>query len=487
MATRTCQACDATCASCSGPTATQCVTCPASRALYDNRCVLECPTGTTESNGVCLERDCDPNASGYTSTVTSQTRSSPTFTDAGEPVLDQILCAFGDADEACLITGARLQETITTSFTVSATVVCTQGCNDPVTRTFSKRFQANSVVTRNDYRLIAAINPSASNFESVAQTFLSSSEQLQAFYRSADNVFEQDLDQNRRFICDGSRLEDPQVTTLQRRDAELADVGGSYASLCSAEPFADLSLSERRTARRCVCDSTVASIANPCSQVQINDGAPSAVCHPNQCAESPVAQFIQLVLDTPYVTFSDDNLGQVITSLTNYVNSNTFPSTGKSVVVQEVSSSMPTSQGNEQTIIQFYLRNSGGVDIANMAQLYRDFVVGRVLVGYPIVLVETSFIISTPVDNGYRVTPSPLPVPVSTPVPVPVPNPVPNPVANPVPVQVAVPVAVPVPRPVANPVPVPVYVPVPVAADDSSASTLAMFMAFLISFLAVLL
>merc|ERR1712110_1282184 len=205
--TRTCQACDGTCASCSGPTATQCVTCPAARALYDNRCVLECPAGTTESAGVCLERDCDPDASGYTSTVTSQSRSAPTFTDAGEPQLAQVLCAFGDANEACLITGAQLQETITTSFSVSATVVCTLGCDDPVTRTFTKRFQATSVVTWDDYRLIAAINPSASNFEAVAQTFLTSSEQLQAFYRSADNVFEQDLDQNRRFVCDGSRLE----------------------------------------------------------------------------------------------------------------------------------------------------------------------------------------------------------------------------------------------------------------------------------------
>merc|ERR1712110_402026 len=127
---------------------------------------------------------------------------------------------------------------------------------------------------------------------------------------------------------------------------------------------------------------------------------------------------------------------------------------GKAVVALEVSRVDSTGQ----TIVQFYLSSSGNPDIANMQQLYRDFVVGRVLVGFPIVLVETTFIISTPVDNGFRVTPSPLPVPVSTPVPVPVPNPVPNPVANPVPVQVAVPVAVPVPRPVANPVPVPLYI-----------------------------
>jgi len=460
------------------------VTCPAARALYDNRCVLECPAGTTESAGVCLERDCDPNASGYTSTVTSQSRSAPTFTDAGEPQLAQVLCAFGDANEACLITGAQLQETITTSFSVSATVVCTLGCDDPVTRTFTKRFQATSVVTRNDYRLIAAINPSASNFESVAQSFLTSSEQLQAFYRSADNVFEQDLDQNRRFICDGSRLEDPQTTTLQRRDALLADVNGSYGSLCSAEPFGELSLADRRTTRRCVCDGSVASIANPCAQVEINDGAPTALCHPNQCAENSVAQFIQLVLDTPYVSFGDDDLGQVLTQLASYVNSNTFPSNGKAVIALEVSRVDSTGQ----TIVQFYLGSSGNPDIANMQQLYRDFVVGRVLVGFPIVLVETSFIISTPVDNGFRVTPSPLPVPVSTPVPVPVPNPVPNPVANPVPVQVAVPVAVPVPRPVANPVPVPVYIPVPVPAEDiSSAGVLSMCAALLISLLAILL
>jgi len=464
--------------------------------------VLSCPTGTTESNGVCLERDCDPNATGYTSTVTSQVRSTPTYTDAGEPVLAQILCAFGNPDEACLISGALLEETITTSFSISATVVCTQGCNDPVTRTFTKDFQATSVVSRNDYRLIAAINPSASNFESVAQSYLAAnSEQLQAFYRSADNIFEQDLDQNRRFVCDGSRLSDPQVNTLQRRDARLADVNGSYGSLCSAEPYADLPLIDRRSTRRCVCDGSVSSISSPCAQVQINDGAPAAVCHPNQCS-TEVSQFIQIILDTPYATFGDSALGQVITQLTAYMNSNTFPSSGKTVVVQEVDSLMPLIvsrfDANGQTVIQFYLRGTSGVDVANMQQLYSDFVIGRVVLSYDILRVETSFIISTPVDNGYRVTPSPLPVPVSTPVPVPVANPVPNPVANPVPVPIAVPVAIPVPRPVANPVPVPVYVPVPVPADqlgdsgsvivdDSSASSLSLLVAFVLTLLALAL
>jgi len=470
--TRRCATCDLTCATCDGPEEDACVTCPPNRSLYLGRCVTQCPEGTRNSDGVCLARtSCDPESNSYVSTISQLSRSNPRFNTVNNPSISGTLCAYGTSGSNCIVAGARLTATLSTTFSFTADLNCQLACNAGVTRDYTARFVVNTVVSQDIYRLNALVNNDLNdNFENAALDYISgNSADLESMYTQGESAFRAQVDANRQAICQNIVDESSSTTSLSARSAVLTPIGGSFPNLCTPEAYVNTPASVTSGIRRCLCDSSVSGLEAPCADARVNDGTSQALCHPNQCVpdETDSEPFIQVTLAQSYAMYSNDMLVSFLQRINAYVQGNIDQVGMDTVVVYEVF----RATGTNQVVVRFGLEDGVASDLDAMDQLASALERNLVDLTYQIVSVATSFRRQSGVTPVTVLVPNPVPVPVDVLVPVPVD--VPNPVAVPVPVRVIT------NNPI--PIPVPVEVPVPVVVYESAASSLSLALGLLVA------
>jgi len=448
------------------------VTCPPNRALYLGRCLTQCPEGTRNSDGVCLARtSCDPESTTYVSTISQLARSTPRFNTVNNPSISGSLCAYGTSGSSCIVAGARLTTTLSTTFSFTAELNCQLACNTGVTRDYTARFVSNTQVSQDIYRLAALVNNDLNDefADNALEYIAGNSADLATLYTQGESAFRAQVNANRQAICLNLLDESPSTTTLSARSAVLTPVGATFPNLCTPEAYVNTPTSVSAGIRRCLCDSSVSGLEAPCADARVNDGNSQYLCHPNQCVpdETDSDPFIQVTLNQGYNMYSNDMLIAFLQRINAYVQANIDQIGMDTAVSYEVF----RATGSNQVVVRFGLEDGVASDVDAMDQLASALEQNKINLNYEIVSVVTSFPRAFGVTPVTVLVPNPVPVPVDVLVPVPVD--VPNPVPVPIPVRVIT------NNPI--PIPVPVEVPVPVIVYDSAASSLSLALGLLVA------
>merc|ERR1712137_582447 len=296
-----CVDCDGSCRTCDGPDVDNCLSCASGLISYRGQCLQNCPSNTIVVGNACEEIRCDTFA-----TVRSISQGNPSVSASGSAQVVDYLCASGSQE--CVVEGATVEQMVTTTFTLTASVQCTVNCDNRSTQTFSQQFTAQSRVVRDEYQLSSAISPSSLVADASVE-FSANSQIVQNFYRMAENQMSTTIMQSVTSICSGDRVEGASQS-VSRQDIQLADLGEAGENGVCNVAYLSMLPSD---SPRCICGSSVNGMNNPCAQVPLFSGM-DAMCHPDQCTASSTdgTPVIQLILDEDYASFTDSDLEDLI-------------------------------------------------------------------------------------------------------------------------------------------------------------------------------
>jgi len=354
-----------------------------------------------EADGICIQ---DPacNNLGSQLILVSVAQSDPRFEQGDVPLSRSPLCAGGTVDDNCLIAGARVQMDVAMSIVYTATVNCRQGCEDAENRQTSETFTSVTTVTQDVYQLSALTEDPAvlseRLLESASRSILEDEVQLSALYDEAGKLFTESVLENPDRACASLQGREIFDVIISSRSIQLQPISGDFDSMCPTTSFLLMTDAERTGFVRCLCDPNASDDTNQC-RAQFGE---QGVCHPNHCDtgyDQETREFVQVVLDTPYVSFSDFDLQDIVSSMTTWIESNQAPS---DINVMEVMSV------DGKTAVRFDISNGSMLALADA--LDDDLI----SLSHTVSRVETSFERPRTLRD---VTPTPGPIPTATPAP----------------------------------------------------------------------
>jgi len=301
------------------------------------------------------------------------------------------------------------------SFVYTATISCRQGCEDARTGQTSETYTSITTVTQDVYDLSALTEDSAELTERVLGSAIQYLENedigLVEVFDEAEVLFTESVNSNLGSACTASMTRAVSNVALPPRSAQVVRDSGSFGAMCPVDSYLTLSNADRAGFLRCLCDPNVSESTNQCSTQSGQQG----VCHPNHCDvgyDEETREFIQVVLDSPYVSFSDFDLQDLVSSMTAWVDRNVYSLGSMRIRVLEV-----IAVGDD-TAIRFDLSNRFGSDLDSMREIADALDDNAVPIQKALVQVETSFTRSQPISRSA----SPAPAPSRIPIPVPQPE-----------------------------------------------------------------
>lgn len=424
-----CQVCNNNCLRCKSEN--ECIQCNPlviNRILYNGECISSCPSGTFEQggscfnchsscetctsdnmnsclscfngfhleNGQCIEDEsCNPLDYDWSIELESIDIESLDISLPMELFEQDILCMSGTSNNNCIPYGSLLNGLYTIEFYVSSTIECSHECNNDSNFIIQQRYISNIDVSQEIYRVISLINDINSvynDFVNEVNLIFISSGILDSLYTNAKSQFQSDIENNIESIC-SSMITNLNDNLLATSTLVLDPLGIQSSNMC------DISSSlSFITTPRCICDSSVDEMLNPCQNIRELDFT-DAICHPNHCINNEFSEFyITLHLDNNFNLFSDELLMQAIEILNTWIGSLEL-SQFREVRVFRVD--------NGSVILFIDVSDSNGItDIDTLVLLYNALLNGDINMESSILLVEISFPLSesSSLDTSYPQT-----------------------------------------------------------------------------------
>ena len=296
-----CINCHGSCASCSSDTNNDCTS---------------CFSGFHLENGECVEDidECIPNNNNWILEITSMNIVNIQKNYPIEDFHQEMLCLSDTFDESCIPYGSSLQTLGYIDFTITSSISCTLECEDNFNHNIAQNYQVVIDASQNMFRIISLIEDLEvihEQFTSEIDISLTSTNILDNIYQSAESIFQIALNESANSVCSSSISTLPDVT-LPSEEIEIESIGDEPIHACNILPS---------SIPRCICDSSVDNMANPCQNIRnMNDLFSDAICHTNHCENTELPEnYIRLELDTEYSLYSDEFLLESITILNTWI------------------------------------------------------------------------------------------------------------------------------------------------------------------------